>query len=215
MRSAASPSPICVISSHKLVAKFLFNVLRSEYSCDRFVSEYRLHESGDGVNPLFIIDCVQLPFPLSEYVCRLAARHPGSYFIVIDREPNENEIQYMLSFGVHGVLAHIVVEDWLVQAAESVMAGGVWIPQRALRAQASLSDARRNGARAGEPTHREMEVLELLRRRFSNREIGEALRIRESTVKYHVSNLLGKLDVSSRLELGRIRNSMDPFTQML
>ena len=42
-----------------------------------------------------------------------------------------------------------------------------------------------------------------LRRRLSNKEIADVLNISESTVKYHISNLFGKLQVTSRHELVR------------
>jgi ATP/maltotriose-dependent transcriptional regulator MalT len=47
-------------------------------------------------------------------------------------------------------------------------------------------------------TEREVEVLELLARGRSNREIGEALFVSPNTVETHLANLYGKLDVSRR-----------------
>lgn len=47
---------------------------------------------------------------------------------------------------------------------------------------------------------RELEVLELIVKGMSNKEIAETLFISESTVKTHVSNLLLKLDVKRRTQ---------------
>jgi DNA-binding NarL/FixJ family response regulator len=49
-------------------------------------------------------------------------------------------------------------------------------------------------------TPRETEVLQLLGEGLTNPEIGEKLVISNSTVKFHVSSILGKLNVSSRTE---------------
>jgi len=49
-------------------------------------------------------------------------------------------------------------------------------------------------------SEREMEVLELMARGFSNKEIGRALWIGETTVKTHVSHILRKLDGSDRTQ---------------
>ncbi len=49
-------------------------------------------------------------------------------------------------------------------------------------------------------TRREPEVLELIAKRYSNREIAEALFISEATVKRQISNILGKLQVRRRHE---------------
>jgi DNA-binding NarL/FixJ family response regulator len=48
---------------------------------------------------------------------------------------------------------------------------------------------------------RELELLLLVSQGKSNREIAEALTVSEKTVRNHVSNLLGKLDLSNRVEL--------------
>ncbi len=43
-------------------------------------------------------------------------------------------------------------------------------------------------------TPKEREVMELLARNLSNKEIGRAMQVGETTVKWHVKNLLAKLD---------------------
>jgi len=49
-------------------------------------------------------------------------------------------------------------------------------------------------------TRRELEVLQVLAKGKSNREIGENLHITEATVRTHVSNILAKLHLASRTE---------------
>ncbi|MGV5668124.1 response regulator transcription factor, partial [Burkholderia pseudomallei] len=47
-------------------------------------------------------------------------------------------------------------------------------------------------------TPKEREILELLGRNLSNKEIALAMTVGEETVKWHLKNLFGKLDASSR-----------------
>ena len=47
-------------------------------------------------------------------------------------------------------------------------------------------------------SYREFEVLELITRGRKNREIALALGIEEGTVRFHVENILDKLNVSNR-----------------
>lgn len=47
-------------------------------------------------------------------------------------------------------------------------------------------------------TEREIDILKLLARGYSNREIGDALDIAEGTVKNHTSHVLSKLGVRDR-----------------
>jgi NarL family two-component system response regulator LiaR len=49
-------------------------------------------------------------------------------------------------------------------------------------------------------TTRELEVLNLMSRGFTNSQIAMELIISRATVKYHVSNILSKMSVSSRTE---------------
>jgi DNA-binding NarL/FixJ family response regulator len=53
-------------------------------------------------------------------------------------------------------------------------------------------------------TPRELDVLGLLVAGYSNRQIGETLFISESTAGVHVSNILGKLGVSGRVEAAAV-----------
>jgi non-specific serine/threonine protein kinase len=50
-------------------------------------------------------------------------------------------------------------------------------------------------------TRREREVAGLIAQGLTNRQIGEALVIGERTVEMHVSNVLAKLDLSSRAQI--------------
>ncbi|HET7017165.1 MAG TPA: helix-turn-helix transcriptional regulator [Streptosporangiaceae bacterium] len=51
-------------------------------------------------------------------------------------------------------------------------------------------------------SNREIAVFELLGNGYSNRDISQHLKLSERTVKRHVSALLNKLDVESRLQAG-------------
>ena len=51
-----------------------------------------------------------------------------------------------------------------------------------------------------ELTAREREILQLIGRGLTNRAIGESLGLTEKTVKHHVTNILAKLQVRSRVE---------------
>ncbi|AIO54817.1 bacterial regulatory s, luxR family protein [Burkholderia mallei NCTC 10247] len=96
--------------------------------------------------------------------------------------------------------AHPAVADWARRALDqaSVAGGGARAAPRVVR------PAQR--PKAGSPravpsvvlTPKEREILELLGRNLSNKEIALAMTVGEETVKWHLKNLFGKLDASSR-----------------
>jgi DNA-binding NarL/FixJ family response regulator len=70
----------------------------------------------------------------------------------------------------------------------------------ARRSIASLKTVNKSPT-AQEISQRESQVIDLVKRRLSNKEIGEVLNIRESTVKFHLSNIFSKLQVKNRSDL--------------
>ena len=72
-------------------------------------------------------------------------------------------------------------------------------PEATVLAGAAPTASGRTAASHG-LTPREVEVLELLVEGYSNRRIAAALYMSESTAGVHVSNILGKLGVSGRVE---------------
>jgi two-component system NarL family response regulator len=81
--------------------------------------------------------------------------------------------------------------DELLEAIRSVYRGQRFIPPAVA---SSLADRMPRS----ELTTRELEVLKLIVKGMSNKEIASALEITEGTVKVHVNNVLGKLGVGDR-----------------
>ncbi|WP_206508605.1 response regulator transcription factor [Rhodococcus sp. BGS-1C] len=113
-----------------------------------------------------------------------------------------------LEAGAAGFLLKGADEDTLVAAVRSVAAGEGTLDQRITRRVLSEFSRRRRpqspSPRASNKyttlTPREFEILELLAKGMSNREIGAELFIELTTVKYHLAQILTKLEVRDRLQ---------------
>jgi len=99
--------------------------------------------------------------------------------------------------GAIGYLLKDTESDELVRAIKAAAAGQV---QLSPKAAARLMREVRAPESPEMLTERETEVLRLLASGQSNKEIAYTLSIGEKTVKTHVSNILSKLNVSSRTQ---------------
>ncbi len=84
-------------------------------------------------------------------------------------------------------------------AAVAAVAQGLVVLPRAV-ADGALAEAPAVEELSEPPTAREGEVLGLLARGFSNKQIARELHISEHTVKFHISSLYAKLGVGNRAE---------------
>jgi DNA-binding NarL/FixJ family response regulator len=123
----------------------------------------------------------------------LRKSHPKLRFIVLTTYEGDEDIYRALEAGAHAYLLKGMSHDVLANAIRSVHAGLRYIPDSISR---SLADRPPHS----ELSARELEVLELIVRGRSNREIGETLGISEATVKWHVNLILSRLNVSDRTQ---------------
>ena len=107
-----------------------------------------------------------------------------------------------LKAGAKGYLLKDVTLEQLVEAVETVAAGGSLMrPAVTQRLLAGLDRMQNSFASLDQPdplTDRETEILRLMAGGYSNKEIANSLNVAEGTVKNHVSNILSKLGVRDR-----------------
>ena len=101
--------------------------------------------------------------------------------------------------------AHPALGDWVRQALPGALGPGADRPGSAGRAAARAHAGARAPRAARRPsmvlTPKEREVLELLARNLSNKEIGLAMQVGEETIKWHMKNLFAKLDAGTRKQV--------------
>ena len=137
---------------------------------------------------------------LTELLRVIRSRHEG-HVVVTGPEADAAAVVRYLYLGVHGYVPFREVADQLLPAVYTVMQGGYWMPSLC---GADQPARRRHGA-VREPAGRLDEPraggLRLVARRHSNKEIAGMLCISERTVKFHVSNVLSKLQMHDRTRL--------------
>jgi DNA-binding NarL/FixJ family response regulator len=122
---------------------------------------------------------------------------PETEVLVLTSVLEDSAVIEMMRAGAIGYVLKDVEGEDLCRAIHAAAAGRV---QLAPEAAALLLRELRMGEQ-GEPlTRRETDVLRLLARGLSNREIAGSLYLKEETVKTHVSKILSKIGVRSRTQ---------------
>jgi NarL family two-component system response regulator LiaR len=132
---------------------------------------------------------------------------PHSRILILTSFGEEDRVVPAIQAGAYGYLLKDIAPDKLVRAIRDAYRGEVQLPPNvakhlmsAIAQQDVVAPVRSSPLTAGELTERECEVLDLIARGMSNRQIAEKMVISEKTVKTHVSNILGKLQLEDRTQ---------------
>ena len=125
-------------------------------------------------------------------------RYPNVQVIALTSFQDQDRVQAALDAGALGYLLKNVSADDLARAIRSARAGRPTLAPEAT--QALIHAATRPPEPGHDLTPREREVLALMIRGLNNAEIAKRLVVNRSTAKFHVSNILTKLGVTSRTE---------------
>lgn len=123
----------------------------------------------------------------------IIAESPDARIIALTTYDGDEDIYRALSAGAKGYLLKDLLRTELLSVIRAVHRGQRGIP-------ANVAARLAEHTPRVELTSRELEVLELMAKGLSNREIGGVLGRTEGTIKIHVKNILGKLDVNDRTE---------------
>ncbi len=137
----------------------------------------------------------------------LRATHPECRVIILTTFDDDENVFKGLRAGAVGYLLKDAPSEKLIEAIRAAARGESFLqPSVAAKVVAEFARlTRAPGTRVAAPlqeplSERESEILRLVARGASNKEIAAALVIAEGTVKNHVTNILGKLGVGDRTQ---------------
>jgi DNA-binding NarL/FixJ family response regulator len=113
--------------------------------------------------------------------------------LVLTSFGKEEDIYRAIRAGAHGYLLKDTSEFEMIDAINIVHSGKRYIPN-------DIASRLTDRMMRSDLTARELQILELLSQGSTNKQIGQVLSISDNTVRHHVNNIMGKLQVSDRTQ---------------
>lgn len=138
------------------------------------------------------------------FVATLCSRNRAPAVVVLAASEHEEDISMALRHGARGyVLKRAPIRE-LLDAVTTVQSGSRYL-STALGAKVVFNLAKPASPQNTNPTAsgltlRELQIIKQVSVGATNKEIAKALGIREKTVKYHMTNVMAKLQVRNRVE---------------
>jgi two-component system, NarL family, response regulator LiaR len=193
---------VLLVDDHAVVRSGLGAVLMS------FEDMTLVGEAGNGEEAVRLCEKLQpdvvlmdLMMPVMDGVAATAAikkQSPRISIIALTSFKEKEMVEGALKAGALSYLLKNVSASELVTAIRGALAGQPRLSPEA--AQVLIQDIKEPAAPSYELTDREKEILALMVEGLPNTAIAERLVVSQSTVKFHVSNVLSKLGVTSRTE---------------
>jgi DNA-binding NarL/FixJ family response regulator len=155
---------------------------------------------SEGRRPdVVVMDLQMVPLDGIESTRLIRARYDDVEVVALTSFGEDERVHAALEAGASGYLLKDSDADEVAAAVRAARRGELQLdPAVARRLTSSLRTARREHKE--NLTTRELEVLRLLGAGKANKEIAAELSITERTARTHVSNILGKLDLTSRTQ---------------
>jgi len=161
---------------------------------------------ADELRPDVVLMDVRMPdLDGPEATRQILERRPSTRVVALTVVSNDDDVAEVLAAGACGFLAKDTPVDGVCVAVRAAAQGATWLSPRA--AEVVLGRVRRDSSEQDwdsgsleELSARELDVLRLIARAMENAEIADALGISPRTAKNHVSSILAKLGLHSRVE---------------
>ena len=196
------PIRVLLVDDHSVVRSGLSAMLSAEAGLEL------AGEAADGAEAVRLcqrlkpdVVLMDLLMPVMDGVSATRAIHescPQSRIIILTSFKEREQVDGALKAGAMSYLLKNVSASELVSAIRAAMSGQSKLSSEAT--QVLIEEMRSPAARDYDLTGREKEILSLMIDGLANTAIAERLGVSPSTAKFHVSNVLSKLGVTSRTE---------------
>ncbi|WP_298821552.1 response regulator [Chloroflexus sp.] len=197
---------VLLIDDHRVVRQGLRDFLELQPDIE-VVGEAGNGEEGIALARELLPDVVLMDLVMPgidgvETTRRLKAVSPSSQVIVLTSFADDDKVFPAIKAGAISYLLKDISPEELAHAVRAACRGeAVLHPDVAAKLMQEFNTPRPHEAPVEQLTPREMDVLRLVAKGMSNKEIADTLIVSEKTVKTHISNILSKLHLADRTQV--------------
>ncbi|MFO8037615.1 MAG: response regulator transcription factor [Anaerolineales bacterium] len=196
---------IFIVDDHVVVRKGIRALLATEEDIEvigEAENGLEATQKYDALQPdVILLDLLMPVMDGIEAINTIKKRDPAVKILVLTSFAADDKVFPAIKAGALGYLLKDSEPQELIQAIHQVYHGESSLsPTIARKVLQELSRPATEPLTSDPLTNREVEVLQIVAKGKSNREIAEDLTISETTVRTHVSNILSKLHLASRTE---------------
>ncbi|HEX2063891.1 MAG TPA: response regulator transcription factor [Acidimicrobiales bacterium] len=205
---------VLVVDDHPVVRQGLRSFLSSrggiEVVGEAADADEAVAQAGRLLPDVVLLDLMMPGGGTTRAIANIRALSPTPRVLVLSSFGAEDQVLAAVRAGASGYVLKDVAPAELEAAVHTVHRGGAVLDPQV--AGAVMAQVARGGGSGDveELTSREREVLALLARGLTNRQLADALFVSEKTVKTHVSSILSKLHLADRTQaaLFAVRHGM-------
>jgi len=192
---------VLIVDDHPVVRAGLASLLRRQIGVKLAGAAHSAEEAMEALKrssvDVILLDLRMPSINGIDLLNLLRAKENQPRVIILSSYEFEEEIYQAVKAGARGYLSKNASREEMVAAIEAVADGGTYFPERIVpwieerQARSSLSA-------------REIEILEMVSRGLTNKEIAGVLQISHYTVRNHINHITAKLQVADRTEAATV-----------
>lgn len=208
---------VLIADDHPLVTDALTGYLKQINPDAEVVAAQTLDQALERLAEEASIDLVVLDLYMPgmqglEGLTTVRSRYPDIPVVMISGIADRRQIMEALERGAVGFIPKELASAALIKALELVLAGEIYVPSTLIPGRGLREDSAGYGRAAaveeGSPfselTARERQVLALLLKGYSNKQIAQELGTKEITAAFHLRGVFRKLGVSNRTQAAAV-----------
>lgn len=199
-----APRRVLLVDDHPIVRQGLRRMIANERDLEVCGEAETVREARQAVRDL-APDVVVVDLSLREgdgidLVRELRAHHPDLPVLVLSMHDETVFAGRLLAAGARGYMMKQAASEQFISAVRCVLTGGAYTSE-ASAAPTRTGKQPRGPGPVGRLSNRELQILQMLGRGLSSRQVADALHLSIKTVEVHRQRIKGKLDLKTSAQL--------------